>query len=531
MFALLERLSSPFIYGPLLFLAISWIYSRNGRVVVPADLPWVGKDSTKLFSETRANLSSFSNVRQWLSEGYEKHSKKGQTYIFPDFTGKPEVIIPRSEMTWLLEQPDSVLSVAELHSDILAGPYAFTHPHILKDPFHEHVIHRSLARKIAPLIMDVWDELSCAIDETWGTDTEDWKDVCVFENMMHVIARVSNRVFIGLPHCRDENYLAAMGGFAQHVVPAATLLRFVPKLLEPVLGHVFAIPSYYYGNKATGIVLPLIKERLQNIRRKDDDPNFDWQEPNDYLSWHIRLAQAEGNALELDPKMISRRLLPINFAAIHTTTFTITNCFLDLLSTPASTSLESPSTPVLPIDVIRNEARATFIASSEEWTKVNLSNLVKSDSALRESMRVSNFLSRGLQRKVIARNGIENKKGGWKVPYGTYIGLDVHNIMHDPDIYTDAESYHPFRFAEARESGDDGLLNRLNGMPNNQNGSAEENPGSSEKPGQKVGDHGLKGQRLNLKRYFWNLPPFRSWQTCLVCFDLLLFQKYTLIAQ
>ncbi len=53
--------------------------------------------------------------------------------------GQAQVIIPNSEIRWLLDQPDSVLSSAALHYDTLAGPYAFTDARILKDPFHEHV--------------------------------------------------------------------------------------------------------------------------------------------------------------------------------------------------------------------------------------------------------------------------------------------------------------------------------------------------------------------------------------------------------
>jgi len=86
---------------------------------------------------------------------------------------------------------------------------------------------------------------------------------------------------------------------------------------------------------------------------------------------------------------------------------------------------------------------------------------VHADSAIRESMRVSNFLTRGLQRKVMVKEGIENKRAGWKLPYGTTVGVDVHSIMHDPQIYPNPDSYDPFRFAREREmeesaSGSDG---------------------------------------------------------------------------
>jgi cytochrome P450 len=294
--------------------------------------------------------------------------------------------------------------------------------------------------------MDVWDELGCALDDTWGTDTENWKEVCLFENMMNVIARVSNRVFVGLPLCRNETYLKAMGNFAQDIMTTTVAIRFVPKLLTPIFGHLFAIPNHIHHRQAAALNLPIIKERLANIARKDKDPNFLWEEPNDYLTWHIRLAQAENRQEELEPERISRRLLPINFAAIHTTVFTITNCFFDLLAPQSVNVSESP------VEVIRAEAKSNYISADGTWTKDSLSHLTHSDSALRESMRVSNFLTRGLLRKVVAKDGVENKRSGFKLPHGAYVGVDVHSIQHDPEIYgATAESYDAFRFARARE--------------------------------------------------------------------------------
>jgi cytochrome P450 len=265
---------------------------------------------------------------------------------------------------------------------------------------------------------------------------------------MNIIARASNRVFVGLPLCRNEQYLKSMGAFAQDVNTSFILLRFVPKILEPLLGRLIAIPNNRHFKQAAALHGPLVDERLANIAKKDANPDWDWEEPNDYLTWHIRLAQKENNQVELQPEMIGRRLMPINFGAIHTTVFTITNCFFDML---ALKSVEEHGTHMSPVEVIRQEARAEYVASEGSWSKQSLARLVQADSAIRESMRVSNFLTRGLQRKVIAKEGIENKRAGWKLPFGATIGIDVHSVMHDPLIYPNPDSYDPFRFARARE--------------------------------------------------------------------------------
>jgi hypothetical protein len=35
---------------------------------------------------------------------FTQFSRNDKTYVFPDFSGKPEVIVPSTEMRWLLDQ-------------------------------------------------------------------------------------------------------------------------------------------------------------------------------------------------------------------------------------------------------------------------------------------------------------------------------------------------------------------------------------------------------------------------------------------
>lgn len=451
--ALIERLSNPLVFVPLLFILVSILHSYlTGEKEVPPSLPWIGKESNKLFAETRAHLASFTKVRQWLTEGYERYSKKGKVYVFPDFMGKSEVIVPPSDIPWLLEQPDDVLSVSELHHDVLAGDYNFTSPKVTKQPYHDHVVSQNLPRRVGALVPDVWDELVDSIDQQWGTDSENWKEVCVYETMMHVIARVSNRVLVGMPLCRNEGYLKAISCFAQDVIRTTFFLRFTPKPFKPIMGPIYALPNTIHYRQSRAYTLPIVKERIENMKKKDADPYFEWEEPNDFLMWHILSAYKENNNQEMDPEMACRRLLPLGFAAIHTTTFTITNCLFDLAASPTySAAIKMDPNAVHPLETIRYEALDTYLGSHKTWSRANIANMIRTDSAIRESMRVSNFLTRGLQRKVIAKDGLEYKREGWKLPQGAFVGVAVHSIMHDPDLYPNAEEFDPFRFSRMRE--------------------------------------------------------------------------------
>lgn len=134
--------------------------------------------------------------------------------------------------------------------------------------------------------------------------------------------------------------------------------------------------------------------------------------------------------------------MPLNFAAIHTTAFTITNCLFDLFASDPAQGF---------VDGIREEATRVYRECGGNWDKPAVAKMVRTDSAIRESMRVSNFLTRGIARKVVAPEGVTNEKEGWHVPEGVYVSMDVHSVQHDPNVYQNPESYDAFRFSRPRE--------------------------------------------------------------------------------
>ena len=260
--------------------------------------------------------------------------------------------------------------------------------------------------------------------------------------MMHIVARPSNRMFVGAPLCRNTSYLAHMAAFAQDVMKCAALMRFVPRPLRPIFGPFFSIPTRLDWQRTKKYTKPLIEQRLADMEKKRMDPDFKWEAPNDYLTWHIELALAEGNTKELEPDMISRYLMPINFAAIHTTTFTMTTALFNLLSSDPKKRY---------VEQLREEAEHVLAEAGGVWTKQALNKMVKTDSALRESIRLSNFGSKGCLRKVVAKDGLYNEDEGWTAPYGTLVSVDIYNLHQDPEIYRDPFSYDAFRFSNLRE--------------------------------------------------------------------------------
>ncbi|KAI9710005.1 MAG: hypothetical protein M1820_003083 [Bogoriella megaspora] len=410
---------------------------------IPDSLPWVGKaPSDGLFAETRACFKSFTNARSWMGEGYKKYSQRGKSYILPDFSGRPEIIVPNSQLRWLVENPDNVSSVSAAHYEMLEGEYAFLDPHLLQTVFHEHVVHRNLARRLAGLIPGTWEEVCRSINETWGNDSTSWRPITAYPNMMRTIARASNRMFVGLPLCRNESYLSSMSSFSNDIMITIALMRFVPDFLRPIFGRIFSIPNWIHWRKTLKYTMPLIKQRVADLDRKRQEPDWKWEAPDDYVTWHIQQAWSEGKEKEMRPDMVAKYLMPINFAAIHTTTLTITMTLYDLLSSDPSKRF---------VEGLREEAGRVFKEEGCVWTKQGLNRLVRIDSAIRESMRLSGFATKGVTRKIVAKEGMQNKDEGWTAPYGAFVSVDVRSMHLDPEVYPSPTTYDAFRFSRQRE--------------------------------------------------------------------------------
>jgi hypothetical protein len=61
---------------------------------------------------------------------------------------------------------------------------------------------KHLRRDLVQVIPALADEVNLAITDIWGQDTENWREVAVFETFTTVAARAINRVAVGKPLCR-----------------------------------------------------------------------------------------------------------------------------------------------------------------------------------------------------------------------------------------------------------------------------------------------------------------------------------------
>ncbi|OTA98873.1 hypothetical protein M426DRAFT_28032 [Hypoxylon sp. CI-4A] len=446
-----------------LLISIAWFITLANLIQrlfsdasLPPHIPWAGtRGQHNLYARARANFTSIGHLKALLDEGYKKYSKNGQTYVLPYYINGPQVILPNSQIRWLLEQPDSVLSQERVNRQFLEADYTFLHASLVDSPVHPEIIQHQLTKKINTFADDIVEEANLCLGEIWGKDVEEWREVNVYDTMLALIARLSTRVFMGLPLCRDPGFLNASSGFIRKVAITAAAISLLPRFLKPLAGPILTLYDRLQYYRCSKFIMPIIHDRLKLL--KYPEPEEKCETPNDYIQWAIdhALAKPVVNPMELDPHVIAIRFSILAFAAIQSSVITLTNTLFDLAASPNSLTSQvvmrdevlRETTPVPALDL--KSAQDTGV-----WSKASLSRMSHIDSALRESLRLNGFIERGVMKMVVAPEGVTLPDGS-HIARGTKVGVSGYSIHHDEDIYADANTYDPFRFTAARPSGDE----------------------------------------------------------------------------
>lgn len=100
--------------------------------------------------------------------------------------------------------------------------------------------------------------------------------------------------------------------------------------------------------------------------------------------------------------MLAYRIMLVNFSAIHSSTFTVTNLLFDLLGSPPEEGFMAG---------LRDEVERILETADSGWDKTGVGRMIRVNSAIRESMRLSSFIGRGLERKVMSNEGLTLEDG------------------------------------------------------------------------------------------------------------------------
>lgn len=113
---------------------------------------------------------------------------------------------------------------------------------------------------------------------------------------------------------------------------------------------------------------------------KIEDAKNTLPKTDDILQWHVEYARAQTDPEEFTADRISRRLMVLHTAAIAGTAAALTHLITDLYTMPGVENV---------CEELRDEIRMVLSEEEGEWNIRGLNKMVKLDSAVKESMRLS----------------------------------------------------------------------------------------------------------------------------------------------
>ncbi|TBU58191.1 cytochrome P450 [Dichomitus squalens] len=412
----------PALYGALAVLAAVYLFRwRNDPI---HKIPTLGGPSVPILSY----LSAFRyvlNSRQILKIGYEKFSDSSFKVALLD---QWMVVVNGPQLLdEIRKRPDEELSFLESTEDFLQITWILgPEPH--DDPYHIDLIKDKLTRSLPAVLPDVVDELRSAMPWYIPTHGNEWTTIDAIPTVQKVVARLSNRVFVGLPICRNEEYLRLAVTVTRDIVRDGFLLKLFPKAFKPLVASWMSHAKRTI-RRALPYLRPVITERKAKI--KEHGLGEDWPgKPNDLLQWIIEQAIPRG----VDDESIAARVLLVNFAAIHTSSMSVTQALYHLAAAPGY------------IQPLREEVES--ITAVEGWTKAAMGKMWKLDSFLKESQRYNGIGLTSVGRKALKDVLLSD---GTLIPAGTLVVANSYPMHHDDEYYPNAGEFDPFRFARMRE--------------------------------------------------------------------------------
>ncbi|KAL4877358.1 cytochrome P450 [Aspergillus karnatakaensis] len=429
------------LYGILPATLLYLINALFLRAPKPTGVAYIREPPGKSSFSLKTRLAYLTDCQSLFHEAYHNYLKKGKAVFVPGFGSRDELLLPPSSMRWVMKQPETVMNPSEAFAEFDQADYSLGHSKYISDSWQGLLVKTELNLVLENIVSAMNDELGVAFDKHFGTDQDNWKSIDLLETARQVVAQAASRFTVGLPLCRNEQYIKDSFDAIDGCVINAGVTGGTPPVLRPIFGPLVGLKARLANRKVRKHFEPLYRERLETLKYAKDDPNH--VEPRDHLQLMLRYAQKERPHELYDLENITARLTATNVGSMHQTSLQVTNLLLNVLASDAEYNT---------ISLLREEV-AQVLGNSTEWTKAKVSKMVKADSVARETLRLHSFGGRAVFRKVLV-DGVETD-AGIKLPKGTVFSFLSQPAQLDEETYEDPFKYDPFRFSRVREAATD----------------------------------------------------------------------------
>ncbi|KAH6884504.1 cytochrome P450 [Thelonectria olida] len=291
--------------------------------------------------------------------------------------------------------------------------------------FIQEVVRTKLTQSLGLVTDDLVDEMTAAAHDLVGQRT-DFHQIVLKDMVSNLVARLSSRVFLGKTLARNEQWLQIAKHYTHDSYSAAAELRQWPFFLRPFV--YWFLPKCRLLRQAVkdadSLIMPEVEKRKLNVQKAiaaGEKPS----RTADTIGWMFEVSRGR------DVNYVHGQLF-LSFAAIHTTTETITGCLLDISSYPEI---------VQPL-----RAEIISVIGENGWAKTSLYKLKLMDSFMKESQR-RHFMGitsihRYADEDIKLSDGSTVKKGSRM--------MVTADAFIDPKVYPNPDQYDVYRFLNLR---------------------------------------------------------------------------------
>lgn len=219
-------------------------------------------------------------------------------------------MLPQEHISWLVRQPEHVVSMEIGRAERFAFGYLaptldYKNVDLLMD-----AIRKDLNRSLGKMQPESFNDMKQSVDKKLGLDTAEWREIPLSDALQYIIFRSTSRAIVGEPLCLDEGYIQSLAGFATSLGMGAIVVgQYLPSMLKPFVGCLVAIPVECFKVKAFRYLLPVIKDRLDKLQKKKDDPSFDYQAPLNLITWMASAMLGDRSKKTCSPRTIACQIL------------------------------------------------------------------------------------------------------------------------------------------------------------------------------------------------------------------------------
>ncbi|KAI3343377.1 P450 monooxygenase [Ustulina deusta] len=395
------------------FMGITAPYAGYSSNLVPG--AWVRFQFTK-------------GARDIVDSGY-KHWKNVMFKL--SRTDRDILVLPNKYIDELRNLPGERLSSIVTLVRNNSGKYGGTDV-LLESEIATQAIQTRITPQIALLMHPMKEELDYALSIE-APICKDWTPIKVHPFFATLVARVSNRAFVGKTISRDKRWAETVTDFTSNVAMTTMILRGIPPILHGLA--VLFMPTYWTVQRTIRDSLTILGPEISRRRRSEaEDPSY--KKPVDLLQGMMDLAKP--GSKQSTARDLAHRQLVMSLAAVHTTAGQAANTLFDLCVHPEY------------FDILREEIIIDVVNDPTGWDKQSLNKLKKLDSFLKEAQRMNPPSLLGFHRSVEGDGGIRLKDGKY-LPRGTHVCMASYATTYDPDYVSNPSKFDPLRFWRMRQ--------------------------------------------------------------------------------